>query len=88
MGNSARLPVYTNDDETVYASKITAIDYFDVPVIGRCVKLTLDIGKVANLIPSWVEQNAPEVGGYFVLSDNAIARYLSAEEFDGIYSLH
>ena len=78
------LPEYDGPD-IVYAAKITAIEPLQIPGMPGCQRLKFDdLGKQANMVPEWVSKNAPQIGGYFVVTD-AGARYMDGTAFSQAY---
>lgn len=54
--------------------KIIAMEPLDHIVVGA-VKLKLENGQDANMVPSWIADWKPQVGGYFVVVGKGDARY-------------
>lgn len=84
---SARKTRLTEYEGEVFAAKITDIQPREMPGIpGICMTLTFgELGKRAILIPSWVEENKPAVGGFFVVKDGpngSIATFKPAVAFN------
>lgn len=84
------LPEYRQGESRVYAGKITAVEPFDMAGLPGCAKLRFgDLDKEANVQPYWVNEEQPQVGGYFVVIDLPSGRptafYLPAHEFERRY---
>ena len=74
--SKTRLTKYGSaDGRIVYAARITKIEPFDEPgVPPGCLILHFNKStgpSRSNLTAAWVAANKPEVGGYFVIQDEA-----------------
>ena len=71
----------------VFAAQISEVRPFHMP--GSQTLLFSNSNKRVNLIPAWVRANNPQVGGYFVVEDdahaNTICRYVAGVEFDALF---
>lgn len=81
--SKTRLTKYLGKDgDAVYAAKITEIVPFSPPVGARTLMFG-ELGKRANLIPRWISDHGPQIGGYFVVYDasdgQTLCRYEPAE---------
>lgn len=88
--SKTRLTKYLGKDgAAVYAAKITEIVPFAPPVGARTLKFG-ELGKQSHLIPQWVADHGPQVGGYFVVYDasegQTLARYESAASMESNYT--
>lgn len=91
--SKTRLTKYLGKDgAAVYAAKITEILPF-TPVGAPRGSATLKFGeldKKANLIGSWIAEQNPRVGGYFVVYDlpdgQTLCRFESAESVSQNYT--
>lgn len=73
------LPAYT---EGAGAGRISEIVPLNVPNIPGCARLLFsDCDKEANVLGWWMEQNSPQVGGYFVAMAEGGAGFMRAEDF-------
>jgi hypothetical protein len=70
-----------------HAARITRLELYETPgVPGVCGRLWFDdIRTKAQLVPAWVLENKPEVGGYFVVPKDNLPIYMSAEDFQSKY---
>lgn len=84
------LSTFTNKTgNPVYAEKITAMELLEPAQKDHPGSTTLIFGesdKQAHLIGTWMAENKPEVGGYFVVKDtdcgNGKAIFVPAEVFE------
>lgn len=80
--SKARLTKYIGaDGSAVYAAKITEIVPFEA-VPGALTLQFGDLDKRANLVPEWIAQHKPKVGGYFLVFDRADGQTLCRFESD------
>lgn len=87
MASKTGLPEYKKGDKVVYASQIVAMMPFKSEVYDGAMTIWFDgADKKAHMIPSWVTQNAPEVGGYWCVRDTETGSsecfYKSAPDFE------
>jgi hypothetical protein len=88
-----RFPAYMKGGEKVYAAKITSIEPFArhwlPPELSGSMRVTFgDIDRHANIVPSWLNQHNPQVGGFFVVRDGpngTVAEYVAPEQFAQSY---
>lgn len=86
------LPEYKRGDKSVYAAKITGMELFLAVQRQHPGATTLFFGEIdskSNLIPKWMEEQKPEVGGYFVVEDgddgNDFTVFVPESEFENNY---
>jgi hypothetical protein len=84
-----RLTKYLGKDgAAVYAAKITEILPFSPPVGARTL-IFGELKKRSNLVPQWVADHGPQVGGYFVVYDadgQTLCRYEPASSIENNYT--
>ena len=81
--SKTRLTKYLGaDGAAVYAAKITSIEPF-VKMPGALTLKFGELDKQAHLIPAWIAEHSPQVGGYFVAYDlpdgQTMCRYETAD---------
>lgn len=88
MSRKSRLPEYRSDTETVFAAQITDIELYTATGLeaeGQAARLWFGPNKKSNLRPSWVNENHPVIGGYFVVFDDALPIFMSESAFTSTY---
>jgi hypothetical protein len=81
----------TNQAGCAYAGRIEAVAaYNKIGAPSGAKTLTFsDSPKRVNLIPEWIAQNNPAVGGYFVVEDlhgNTVCKFVDATTFSAAFT--
>lgn len=89
--SKTRLTKYLGKNGTeIFAAKITEIRPFAPPEGARTL-IFGELNRRSNLIPQWVADHGPQVGGYFVVYDasdgQTLCRYEPASNIEKNYSL-
>lgn len=71
------LPMYRSH-KTVSAARIEAVNATD----QHPYTLSLDGGRIEAVSPDWIDKHEPQVGGYFVVYDDAYTSYSPAKAFE------
>lgn len=81
--SKTRLTKYIDrDGAAIYAAKITAITPFSQPgaPLGSMTLMFGELDKKSHLIGSWVAEQNPQVGGYFVCYDTPDGKTMCRHE--------
>lgn len=88
MSAKSGLPEYFGDGESVWAAKITSVEPFNRGDLIGCARLGFaEEDRHANIIPRWVQQFNPQVGGYFVCFAEREPIFLLEDAFKQRYTL-